>query len=56
MIIDFHETLRGGRSMGREWRRKLKRMVRELFAQIVVISRFDKNLDSYPANSLKRNT
>ena len=29
---------------------------RRLFAQIVVISRFTKNPDSYPANSLKRNT
>ena len=27
-----------------------------LFAQIVVISRFTKNLDSHPVNSLKRNT
>ena len=29
---------------------------RWLFSQIIVINRFTKNPDSYPANSLKRNT
>ena len=33
-----------------------KDVERRLFSQIVIITRFTKNSDSYPVNSLKRNT
>ena len=36
--------------------KKKKNGERWLFSQIVVISRFTKTPDSYPANSLKKNT